>query len=120
MNSVIVSLLLSLALTLTVELSLSLLLKVRGKDLLIISLANLLTNPVVNYCSYWAFYLFGFRSVHTLAIIILLEVGAVFIEYFIYKHLISFDRFGKLKLSLILNGGSFIAGIAVSILIQTI
>ncbi|MBQ3264921.1 MAG: hypothetical protein IJH07_04000 [Ruminococcus sp.] len=115
MKEILLSLCLSLILTLAVELTLALLLKVRsGKDLFIIALANLLTNPAVNYGSYWAFYLFGTRSVYTVLIVAALETAAVFIEFLIYRRLLSFDRIGKLRLSILLNGASFLAGVAVS------
>lgn len=117
MQSILLSLLLSLILTLSVELSIAFLLKIRrGKDLIIIGLANLLTNPVVNYCYYWAIYFFTARNVYTVLILIALEAAAVFVEYLIYKLLLSFERFGKLKLSLLLNGASFLTGLIISII----
>ena len=115
MKALLFSLLLSLVITLATELSLALLLKVRsGKDLLVIALVNLLTNPIVNYCAYWMLYLFGLRSIYTILVIILLEAAAVLTEFLIYRQLLLYERIGKLKLSLLLNGASFLAGLAVS------
>ena len=115
MNSVLLSLLLSLVLTLAVELTLAFLLKVRDKkDLLVIALSNLLTNPIVNYCYYWAIFIFTKHSVFTYIILAFLEVAAVLTEYMIYRKLLSYDRIGKLNLSLILNAASFLTGIALS------
>ncbi len=111
MKGILLSLLISLALTLVVELSFALILKVRNKkDLFVIGLANILTNPVVNYCYYWAIFLFGEHSVYTILIITALEIAAVFAEFFLYRRLLTEQRIGKLKLSLLLNAASFAAG----------
>ena len=115
MKGILLSLCLSLILTLAVELLLALLLGVRrGKDIFIIALVNILTNPVVNYCSNWAFLLFSVRSVYSALIVAALEIAAVIVEFLIYRRLLSYDRIGKLKLSLLLNGASFLMGIVVS------
>ena len=115
MRAILLSLAASLALTLAVEITLAAALKIRsGKDLLVIGLANLLTNPVVNYVSYWAILLFTLRSIYTVLIIAALEAAAVFIEFLIYRQLLAYDRIGKLKLSLLLNGASFAAGLIIS------
>ena len=115
MKEILLSLSLSLILTLAVELALALILGVRrGKDLFIIALANILTNPAVNYCAYWAFRLFTTHSIYTVLIIILLEISAVFAEFIIYRRLLSYERVGKLKLSLLLNAASFLTGIVIS------
>ena len=117
MQNILLSLLLGLILTLAVELTLAFLLKIRrGKDLFVIALANLLTNPVVNYCYYWAIACFTAKSVYTVLILTALELATVFIEFLIYRRLLSFERFGKLKLSLLLNGASFLTGLIISII----
>ena len=121
MKTILLSLLVSLLLTLAVELILALALKVRSKkDLLVIALANLLTNPLVNYCYDWAVYLFTARSVYTILILAGLELFAVLTEFLIYKLLLSYDRIGKLKLSFLLNGASFLAGLLLSGLLRLI
>lgn len=119
MNSTLTALVFSLILTLAVELSVAALLRIRqGKQLLLIALANLLTNPAVNYCYYWALRFFTADNIYAILILIALEAAAVLIEFLIYRSLLSFDRFGKLKLSLILNGSSFGAGLLVSVIIK--
>ena len=60
------------------------------------------------------------RSVYIVLILIALEVAAVIIEYLIYKRLLSFERFGKLKLSLLLNGASFLTGLIISIILNIV
>ena len=121
MSGILISLAASLALTLTAELLLAVLLKVRsGMDLLVIALANILTNPAVNYCANWTFYLFGMNSAYTILIILSLEAAAILIEFLIYRKLLSYDRIGKLKLSLLLNGASFLTGLAASGVIRLV
>lgn len=119
MGLILLSLLRSLLLTLAIELLLAAALKVRGaKDVLVIALANILTNPIVNYCYYWAIYLFSRHSVYTIAILLALEVFAVFAEFLIFRYLLSYDRIGKLKLSLILNGASFLFGVVLTVILR--
>ncbi len=116
MSQILLSLGESLVLTLAVELLTALLLQVRGrKNIVVIFLANLLTNPIVNYCAYWALYVFGGHGLYSALIIAFLELAAVLAEYLIYKHLLSFERFGKLKLALLLNAASFSAGLIISV-----
>lgn len=121
MDLVLLSLLRSLLLTLVVELLLAVVLKVRkGKDLLIIALANTLTNPIVNYCYYWTLCLLPEYSIIKGLILLALEVFAVFTEFLIYKYLLSYDRIGKLKLSLLLNGASFLTGFVLTVILRLI
>lgn len=115
MSGILRSLFLSLFVTLAAELLFAYLLRVRRpRDLLVVALVNILTNPIVNYGYYWAVYLFPDRSIYTVLIVALLEVGAVLTEYVIYRCLLSYDRIGKLKLSLLLNAASFVTGLLVS------
>ena len=119
MGLILISLLRSLIPTLIVELYLAAALRVRsGKDLVVIALANVLTNPIVNYCYYWAIYLFSEHSIYTWLILLVLEVFAVAAEFLIYRALLSYDRVGKLKLSLLLNGASFLFGLMLTVLMQ--
>ena len=121
MGLILISLLRSLLLTLAIELLVAVAVKVRSaKDLLIIALANILTNPIVNYCYYWAIYLFSAHSITTILILLALEAFAVVTEFLIFKYLLSYDRIGKLKLSLLLNGVSFLTGVVLSALIRLI
>ena len=121
MNGILLSMGIGLALTRTVELTLAFVMKIRSRrELAVIALANVLTNPVVNYCYYWAIYLFGSRSGYTILVIAALEIAAVVTEYLIYRPLLSFQRFGKLKLSLLLNGASFAAGLLISGILKLI
>ena len=115
MNEILLYLGISLVITLAIELSLATALKIRGmKNMLIILLANLLTNPAANYCYDWAMYLLSHDSGWLILITVALEAAAILIEFMIYRFLLDFDSIGKFKLSLILNGASFAAGILIS------
>lgn len=118
MAQILLSLLLSLTLTLIVELALALILKIRGRDLLIITLVNILTNPAVNFCYYWAAYRFSGQRLIIVLILIALEAAAVLIEFMFYKLLLKKTHIGKLKLSLLLNAASFAAGLIVSVIMR--
>ena len=121
MDLISVSLLQSLLLTLIAELFLAAALKVHsGKDLVVIALVNCLTNPIVNYCYYWAVYWFSARNVYTFLILLGLEAFAVITEFLLYKHLLSYERIAPLKLSLLLNGASFLLGLLLNILLKAI
>lgn len=121
MSDILLPLLFSLVLTLAVELTLALLLQVRrGKDLFVIALVNILTNPIVNYCYYWAIFFFSEHSVYTYLILAVLEIAAVIIEFLLYRSLLSYDRIGKLKLSIILNSASFIAGLLLTVILRAV
>ena len=121
MSDILLPLIFSLVLTLAVELPLALLLKVRRvKDLLVIALVNILTNPVVNFCYYAAILLFSEYSVITYIILAVLEIAAVIVEFLFYRRLLSYDRIGKLKLSIILNSASFLAGLLLTVILKAI
>ncbi len=98
------SFVISLALTLVLELPIALLWGLRGRELLLCALANLLTNPAaVLLCL-----LFPFPWVTALA-----ETGAVLIEGWYYR------RYGIGRpwlLSLCANGCSFGAGVLLQLL----
>lgn len=117
MGLILISLLRSLIPTLIIELYFAAALRVRsGHDLFVIALANILTNPIVNYCYYWAIYLFSEHSAYTWVILLMLEVFAVMTEFVIYRFLLSYDSVGKLKLSLLLNGASFLFGLLLTLI----
>lgn len=79
--NILVSLAVSLVLTLALELAFALLWGVRRGDLLLVALANVLTNPVVVLChALAALWLPAFLIPVTLA----LEVGAVLVEGWLF------------------------------------
>lgn len=98
----------SFALTLAIELAVALACGVRNRrDLLLVALANLVTNPMAVYI-YILICLFApvWRTVGLAA----LEVAAFAAEGLIYRRYIRFHRINPWLLSLLLNAASFSAG----------
>ena len=104
------SLVLSLGLTLLLEIPAAFILGLRRKeDILLVSLVNVLTNPVVVLiCN--LFLLFT-ASPPPWFLILTLEVFAVLTEGFIYQKGLSFRRIHPFIVSLILNGISYFGGL---------
>ena len=108
------SLVVSLLLTLVIELAVSLILGVRDKnDILVIALANIITNPV-------AVYIYGCISKYSSAImimigtVILIETAVVIIEYLIFKRYLSLKRINPFLFSFIINALSFFIGMIIT------
>lgn len=110
MSALLFALLISLCLTLAAELGVAALVGVRGWDFLFIALINCLTNPIVNYVYDLALYFCGYGSAIPYIILAVLEIGTVFAEGLLFSRLLRFRRFGGFRLSLILNGSSFLIG----------
>jgi len=105
---------LSLAITLILEIGYFLLTGRRNKkDLLLVAMVNVLTNPIV-VLLYWLAYLY--TSWNTVAVMVSLEVFAVLIEGFYYK------KYGKsfkrpFLFSFAANAFSFTIGFLVQLVI---
>ncbi|MDO5439147.1 MAG: hypothetical protein Q4F09_03855 [Erysipelotrichaceae bacterium] len=98
-----------LLLTLVFECGLATVLRVRGKDLLLVFLVNLITNPLL---SLTAAILYSRLSVHktNLVIYLLLEPLIILAEAWIYRHCLSQKR-NALLLSVLLNCFAILGGI---------
>lgn len=104
------SLLLSLALTAVLELGAAWLLGVRERrDLLLIFLVNVLTNPPL-VLTLDVIYLYG-RQMPPWYLIGVLELTAVCVEGLIFRRRICYCRISPLLLSLLLNALSFLGGL---------
>ena len=79
------------------------------KDLLLVVLVNILTNPPLVLLSNFLMYYLGIGRGQLFTYLIL-EVLVVYIEYRIYKACLLFE-FDPFKLSLILNGISILGGL---------
>ena len=79
------------------------------KDLLLVILVNLLTNPPLVLLSNFLMYYLGIGRGQLITYLIL-EVLVVYIEYRIYKACL-LSEFDPFKLSLILNGISILGGL---------
>lgn len=99
------SILQSLILTLLIELTISLVLGIRGKDLLKITIINILTNVPLNILVSLLYPLMN-NNIVFYVIIPVLEVFIVLIEGLFFKKL-NKSIIGPFKLSLLLNGFSY-------------
>ena len=99
----------SLFLTLALEVSAAFILGVKGKrDLAVVALAQLATNPAVVITTLFMYLRFGMAG--RLAALAVLEPLAVISEALIYKKSLGSDKIRPILLSLALNGISFAAG----------
>lgn len=108
----------SLILTLIIEMGVALLFKIRGRDLCLVLLANVLTNPAAVLLA-WLFRscgdtFGGFGSIFggvwpTILFYFLLEMAVVITEGWIYRRRMDSLRH-PLAFSLIANGCSFLIG----------
>ena len=95
----------SLLLTLLIELIISLVLGIRGKDLLRITLINILTNVPLNIIVS-ILYIYMNNNIVFYVIVPILEVFIVFVEGLYFKKL-NKNIIGPYKLSLLLNEFSY-------------
>ncbi len=79
------------------------------KDLLLVVLVNILTNPPLVLLSHFLMYYLGIGRGQLITYLIL-EVLVVYIEYRIYKAYLLF-AYDPFKLSLLLNGISILGGL---------
>lgn len=106
------TLLLVLLLTEAVEVPLARLLGVRGRDLVFVMLANVLTNPAVNVLYAAAVVLTDLPTAPVLAV---LELAAVAVEWLVYRSAVGAKR--PLLISLVCNAASFGAGLLLNVLL---
>lgn len=103
------SLVLTLLLTEAIELPVCRLWGMRGRDLVFVLLANLLTNPVVNVL-YALAYLY--TPIPRVLAIAMLEIAAVLVEWFVYRYATGAKR--PFLVSLTANTASFGAGLLIT------
>jgi len=99
----------ALVLTVVIEEILALLIGFRGKELLLVLLVNILTNPTINVIiqqipRY-------FYSIHYAKILAVLELSVIGIEGFIYDKYLRRIKFNYMLYSFIMNFCSFLFGI---------
>ena len=112
------NILLALILTLLIELSISIVLGIRNKDLVRITIINILTNVPLNILIYL---INGYINHFILNIVLIpiFEVIVILVEGMYYKKLNN-SVIGKYKLSLLLNSLSYGCGILMTILFKII
>lgn len=106
----------SLICTITIELLGALLIGIRHKrDLLNVTLVNILTNPIVVSVSLYFNILYGIWPKRIA--MIFLEIGAFLIEGFIYKKTLFYKKKSGYQISLILNALSYTLGLIINFII---
>jgi len=99
--------------TIIIETLVAFIFKVRNKkDFLNIILVNIITNPIVVVFPYITYLYNGiiYRNI----LLIILEVTVVFVEGFIYKKVLKYNKINTYLLSLILNILSYLLGNIIS------
>ena len=107
--SYLVTLLSALLLTEAIEIPVCLLWGMRGRDLVFVLLANLLTNPVVNVL-YALAYLY--TPIPRAVSIAVLEIAAVLVEWIVYRSATEAKR--PFLVSLTANAASYGAGLLIT------
>lgn len=106
------SIIISLVMTLIIEFIIAICLKIKDKeDLKVIIFANILTNPVVVFCTNLVF-TFCSQFVYVITVIIF-EILAVVVEYYLYKRFLKFKEKSPLYISIISNVCSFSIGLII-------
>lgn len=106
------SMIISLVMTIVTEVIIGICIKIRNKeDIKVIIFANILTNPVVVFCTNLIF-TFGSQCAHIITVIIF-EIFAVTIEYKIYKEFLKFKEKSPLYISIVSNMLSFFIGLII-------
>ena len=100
-NNIPLTMIVCLSLTILIETLLGIIIGVRKKDIIIIVLAQVVTNPIVVTVPYLIYILFGYR--YYLISIFVLEILAFLIEGIIYSTSLKFKKINPYVLSLILN-----------------
>lgn len=107
-NELPLIMLICLSSTIMIELIMSLLLGIRNKkDILNVTLVNIMTNPLVVSILMYITYN---RLFNTTISIIILEILVILTEGFTYKKVLTFDKINPYVLSLILNISSYFIG----------
>ena len=102
------SLLLSLTLTLVFELLLALIFGLRKpRDFLLVALVNVVTNPPLVL----TMNLLQRQSLACFPVILALELGAITVEWLLYRKRLEYQKLPPLVLSLLLNTLSYTGGL---------
>lgn len=109
--SLMIEFLVCLLCTIVIEDGVALLLKYRGRDILIVLLVNVLTNPLLNTLTAYVLLWHGHRNyLYSLAAG---ELLVVVVEGFIYSKCLENKRINPWFLSVVLNACSYFLGIVI-------
>lgn len=106
----------NLLLTVAVETGLAALLGLRRRDLLLVVLVNVMTNPLVNVSTFLTGFFFGEKA--RLWVLIATELAAFGSEGLVYLKLLEKRRPQPFLLSLLCNAASYGAGLAINLIFQ--
>lgn len=110
--SLVYNLLIALLLTIIIELFIGFISGLKSKrELVTIFLANLITNPSINFIYYLLY-----PSKSSILFLIFAEILIVFFEWQIYKMIIDRKSTQLLKISLVCNFTSFSFGVLINLL----
>lgn len=110
MGEIVRSLVLSLGLTLLLELGAALVFGLRkGRDLLLVALVNILTNPIVVLV--WNLTNLYTQVAPPRYLVAVLEIAAILTEGALYRLRLETNKWNPFVLSLILNAISFFGGL---------
>lgn len=111
--SIVISFVFALSLTILVEWGLSFIFLKRKEDRKAVILAQILTNPALNFL---LFLNYNFFTLNQNLLLAFLEISAVTIEAIVYKKCLSENtKIGSVLLSLLLNFASFAIGYLITI-----
>lgn len=96
--------------TIAIELSMAFVCKIRSlRDLFVIFLTQVLTNPVVNLI---CFYIFSLENAYYYGLYLFIaETIVLFVETFIYKHCLIFNKISPFRIATLGNLTSFGIGV---------
>ncbi len=98
-----------LLLTIAIELFIGYLLQIRKrKDMFIIIIVNIITNPIVVSMPLFMFYKFGHN--YYIISLLILEILTLLFEGYIYKLKFNYKRLNPFYVSLLLNLSSYLIG----------
>lgn len=106
-------LLIALVCTLIIEISIGVLIGIKDKkDIINITLVNILTNPILNSLCYMVYF---YKGIYYYKIsIIFLEIIVFIVEGLIYKKYLNYKKLNPFILSLILNVSSYGIGLIIN------
>ena len=113
-KTIVFYMLIALVLTIIIETLIAFLLfKIKDKkDLLIVMLVNVLTNPLVNSISTFCLYNYGFKAKDISMVV--LEILAFISEALIYSKALTNKKTNPFILSFVLNASSYLMGVLIN------
>lgn len=107
------SLIVSLFLTLVIELTVAIIIGIEDKnDIKIVICANVCTNPVVVFIANLVYWLNDMKFYYF--VVIILEIMVLFVESYIYRKYLKFNKISPFAISFVCNVISYGTGVIIS------